>query len=235
MTTFALVHGAWHRGSCWEPTAALLRAAGHDVVTPDLPCDDPNASLDDYAATVVAAIGDSHPSGDVVVVGHSLGGLTVPLVAERVPVRELVFLCALVPLPGVSVLDDLYALDDTFPPEGIAFMGVLDRHPDGTSSCPLGPAIDTLYHDCDPVVAQAAAANLRPQASGVVTQPSPLAAYPDVPVRAIVCRDDRIVTADACARHARERLGATVVELGGGHSPMLAQPATLAEALLTGE
>lgn len=232
MTTFALVHGAWHRGSCWAPTAELLRAAGHDVVTPDLPCDDPSAGLDDYAAAVVAAIGERHPSGDVVAVGHSLGGLTIPLVAEQLPVRELVYLCALVPLPGVSVLDDLYTLDDTFTAEGTAFMRGLDRQPHGTTSCPVGPAIDTLYHDCDPAVAEAAAADLRPQASGVVAQPSPLVAYPDVPARAIVCRDDRILDAQACARHARQRFGASVVELGGGHSPMLAQPAALAEALL---
>ena len=94
MTTFALVHGAWHSGACWDPTAAVLRARGHDVITMDLPCSDPAAGLEEYAAVVLDALGDAD---DVVLVGHSLGGLTVPVVADRRPVRELVLLAALRP------------------------------------------------------------------------------------------------------------------------------------------
>jgi len=54
---------------------------------------------------VTEAIGD--PSDDVVLVGHSLGGLTIPLVAERRPVARLVFLSALLPVPGRSLIDQL--------------------------------------------------------------------------------------------------------------------------------
>jgi len=65
-------------------------------VTVDLPCEDPAALFDDYAAIVVDALEST--DGDVVVVGHSLGGQTIPLVAARRPVRRLVFLCALIGL-----------------------------------------------------------------------------------------------------------------------------------------
>lgn len=234
MTTFALVHGAWHRGACWDPTAALLREAGHVVVAPDLPCDDVDAGLDDYAAAVLTALSNRHPTDDIVLVGHSLGGLTIPLVADVLPVRELVFLCAFVPLPGASVVADLYALDDTFAPEWAELSSHLEVHDDRSTSWPESgsAAIDALYHDCGPDLAAWASGQLRPQARTVIVEPSPLSGYPEVPARAIVCSDDRVLDADACALTATERLGATVIRLGGGHSPMVAQPRALVDALL---
>ena len=71
----------------------------------DLPCDDGTASFDTYADVVRAALegyGD-----DVVLIGHSLGGHTIPLVASRRPVRRLVYLCAVVPDIGRSLFDQL--------------------------------------------------------------------------------------------------------------------------------
>ncbi|MEX2292670.1 MAG: alpha/beta hydrolase [Acidimicrobiales bacterium] len=230
MTTFALVHGAWHSGGCWEPTAALLRDAGHDVVTPDLPCEDASAGLEAYAATVLDALVDL-PSDDLVVVGHSLGGLTIPLIAAARPVRELVFLCALVPLPGASVAEDLMVLGDTFAPEWPVLAAHQVAHDGGSSSWPTDAAIDAFYHDCPPDLAASAAAMLRRQTWTPSTDKSPLVAYPDAPARAIVCTEDRVLLAESCARHASERLDATVIRLAGGHSPMLAQPAALVEAL----
>jgi hypothetical protein len=84
MATYSLVHGAWHGGWCWDRLRAELEAHGHVVHAPDLPCDDPDADFDDYAAVV--------PPADVVV-GHSLAGHTI----TRVPARVHVFVCALVP------------------------------------------------------------------------------------------------------------------------------------------
>lgn len=72
MTTFALVHGAWHGASCWDATAVHLRAAGHDAVAVDLPIDNPAAGLVDYAATVLQALASVPDHADLVVVGHSL-------------------------------------------------------------------------------------------------------------------------------------------------------------------
>ena len=74
MASFSLVHGAWHSGWCWDPLRAELEARGHIVHTPDLPCEDVAAGIEEYAATV--------PAADVVV-GHSLGGFTIPLVEAR--------------------------------------------------------------------------------------------------------------------------------------------------------
>src|SRR4051794_28694438 len=104
MTTFALVHGAWHGAWCWERLAPELEARGHHVVAMDLPIEDTEATFTDYADVVVAALEDDD---EVVVVGHSLAGQIIPLVPERRPVRRLVYLCAVIAGPGKS-FDDLF-------------------------------------------------------------------------------------------------------------------------------
>src|SRR4029077_1667552 len=83
MASFSLVHGAWHGGWCWDPVRAELEARGHVVHTPDLPCEDVAAGVEEYAAAV--------PTADVVG-GHSLGGLTIPFVDAHTHV----FLTALI-------------------------------------------------------------------------------------------------------------------------------------------
>ena len=81
MATFAFVHGGGDVGWSWHLVERELRGLGHQTVAPDLPCDNPSASLVDYADAVIDAIGDRR---DVIVVGHSYGGFTAPLVADRI-------------------------------------------------------------------------------------------------------------------------------------------------------
>jgi hypothetical protein len=92
MASFSLVHGAWHGGWCWDPVRAELEARGHVVHTPDLPCEDVAAGIEEYAAVV--------PAADVVV-GHSLAGLAIPYVEACTHV----FLTALV---GSAVWTDVF-------------------------------------------------------------------------------------------------------------------------------
>jgi hypothetical protein len=66
MTTFALVHGAWHGAWCWESLAALLRQAGHEVVAMDLPIEDGSASFEDHAGQLERHRGDDDPVGIMV-------------------------------------------------------------------------------------------------------------------------------------------------------------------------
>lgn len=228
MTTFCLVHGAWHSAACWDPTAAVLRARGHSVVAMDLPCSDAAAGIEDYVDVVLDALGDAQ---EVVLVAHSLGGLTASVVADRRPVRELVLVAALLPKPGVAMSQDVATFDDTFATgwERRSAHQLIGQH--GSSTWPVDAAVDAFYHDCDPVLAVWAARQLRPQAWTVAGQPSPLLAYPDVETHAIVCADDRVLNPAGSARLAHERFGARVTWLEGGHSPMLARPEALADAL----
>jgi hypothetical protein len=87
--------------------------------------------------------------------------------------------------------------------------------------------------DCDPRVARAAAARLRPQGPLPNTEPCPLEALPEVEYAAILTRDERAVSSDWTRWTARNRLGGIEpLELPGGHSPMLARPAAVADALV---
>jgi thioesterase domain-containing protein len=215
VSVFALVHGAWHGGWCWERLAPELERAGHDVVAPDLPCDDPEAGLEAYAGTVLDALAGA--GGDVVLVGHSLAGLTVPLVAAARPVARLVLLAALLPEPGRSLADQLRADKD-----------VLLAAPDLADEA---LTTSVFYTDSDPGTARQAFARLRPQARAPQVQPSPLAAWPDVPSEYVVCTRDRMVSPAYGVRAAAAR-SIPVRELASDHSPMLSQPRALA-ALLT--
>ena len=104
MSTFALVHGAWHGAWCWERLVPELEARGHRTVAMDLPSDRAEATFETYAGVVLDALAADR-ADDVVLVGHSLAGLTVPLVAAQRAVRHVVYLCALVPVPGRTFLD----------------------------------------------------------------------------------------------------------------------------------
>jgi len=97
MATFVLIHGVGDVGWYWHLVERELRQRGHEVVAPDLPCDDDAAGLSEYADSVVDAIGDR---SDLVVVGQSFGGYTAALVADRLPVDVLVLVTAMIPAPG---------------------------------------------------------------------------------------------------------------------------------------
>lgn len=84
MATFVLIHGGGDVGWSWHLVERELQARRHRTVAPDLPCDDNTATLLDYADAVVDAIDDRR---ELIVVGHSYGGFTAPLVADRVPSR----------------------------------------------------------------------------------------------------------------------------------------------------
>jgi pimeloyl-ACP methyl ester carboxylesterase len=204
MATFALVHGAWHGGWAWDLLRAELEGRGHGVVAPDLPCEDIDAGVAAYAAVVRDALGGED---DAVVVGHSLGGLTIPLV----PARLHVFLCALVPRADTT---------DAFVPR---FGDARTRDELGRSYYP-DPADAARELQYPPAMA-ALAARLRPQApvdsEAEVTGP---AAY-------VVCARDAAIRAEWQRRVARDVLGIEPIELAAGHSPMLSHVVELADEL----
>jgi hypothetical protein len=65
VTTYALIHGAWHGAWCWEPLIPELERRGHRAVAVDLPCDDPYATTMDNAKLVADAIADADDDGAV--------------------------------------------------------------------------------------------------------------------------------------------------------------------------
>ncbi|MFC5831300.1 alpha/beta fold hydrolase [Nonomuraea insulae] len=113
MSTYLLVHGAWHSGRCWERVVPLLTSAGHRVFAPSLTgfgdkahLLSPEVGLDTHVDDVVGLIVEEDLT-EVVLVGHSYAGLVISSVVNRVPDRiaHLVYLDAMVPEDGESAVD----------------------------------------------------------------------------------------------------------------------------------
>src|SRR4029077_15916108 len=90
---------------------------------------------------------------------------------------------------------------------------------------------EVFLHDVDPEVAAANEQYSGAPGSGMFSEPWPLDAWPDVPTRVLIPRDDRLFPLEFQRRVARERLGLEVDEMPGGHLPMLSRPAELAARL----
>jgi pimeloyl-ACP methyl ester carboxylesterase len=223
VATFVLVHGAWHGAWCWDRLAPELGARGHTVISPDLPFDDGTATFEDCAAVVVSAMADV--PGDAVLVGHSLGGMVLPVVAARRPVGLITFLCAVIPNPNGMPWDDLGPMGDDDYGTVTEEDGALVFHSEAA-------ATRIFYADCAPEDAAWAFANLRPlRNQSLWDRPYPLTAWPAVPCAAIACMDDRACYASYQRSALQAQLGIDPVELPGGHSPFLSQPARLADEL----
>jgi pimeloyl-ACP methyl ester carboxylesterase len=227
MTTFVLVHGAFHGGWCFDLLRAELEAHGHRAIAPDLPIEDPAAGCARYAEAVLAAM--TGVNGDAIIVGHSLGGLTIPLIAAERPVRRLVFLCAFIPWPQHSFSDKARTEPGIFPQTPAETWPVTNK--DGSMSWPPERAIPALYADCRPDVATWAASRLRRQWTTPHTETCPLTTWPDVPSSYILARRDPAVGADWARHAATTRLHTIPDELDGGHSPFLSRPTELAALL----
>lgn len=231
MALFVLVHGAYHGGWCWQHLGEELERSGHRWVAPDLPCDQP-VGISGYVDTVVEAVRSTPPGDgeDVVVVGHSLGGLTAPVVADVLGAQRLVLLAATVPEPGRP------AVGATHPTEvGEFWQARTDRQVVNgeLSGWPDAEARDIFFHDCSDEVATWAVSQLRLQHFGLLGEPCPLATWPTSDVTYIACRDDRTITF-RWQQAAAARLGVEPVVLAGGHSPFLARPKELADVLTAG-
>ena len=218
MATYVLIHGAADSGWFWHLLEAELRARGHDVVAPDLPCDDDSAGFAEYADAVASAVGDRT---GLIVVAQSLGGFTAPLVCDRVPVDLLVLLAAMVPAPGERA-------EDYWANTGYADARREQAEREGP---PPEDDIGLFYHDVPPELAAEALRRGRRQSATPGKQPWPLAAWPDAPTRFLLCRDDRLFPAAFMRRVARDRLGITADEIDGSHCVALSRPAELADRL----
>ncbi|HEY2354189.1 MAG TPA: alpha/beta hydrolase [Gaiellaceae bacterium] len=197
MATFSLVHGAWGLGLQWDLVPAELEARGHTVHTPDMPCEDVDAGVEQYAAAV--------PAADIVV-GHSLGGYTIPFVAARTHV----FLTAGVAGVEGDALTSEFGAGQATDDVGRSY------YPD-----PGAAATELQY----PPEHAELASKLRHQAP-LHRKSAPV----ENPVY-IVCARDAVIRPEWQRYAARDFLGVEPIELDAGHMPMLERPRELAEIL----
>jgi pimeloyl-ACP methyl ester carboxylesterase len=221
MANYVLIHGAGSDSWYWHLVAPKLEALGHVVIAPDLPCDDDSAGLSEYVDAALDAIGDR---SDLVVVAQSMGGFTAPLLCDRVSVRLLILVAAMVPAPGES------------PGEWWSNTGyeVAKRDQDARDGRQTDGSFDPVeifLHDVPSQVVAQSLAHVKNQSGTPFVKKWPLRAWPDVPTRFLLCRDDRFFPADFMRRIVQERLGRTPDEMNSGHLPALSHPAELVERL----
>ncbi|MFN8113452.1 MAG: alpha/beta hydrolase [Solirubrobacterales bacterium] len=229
MASFVFIPGAWHGVWCWERVGPRLEAGGHAVIAVDLPCEDVACGCAGYRDVVLEAIGET--SDAPVIVGHSAGGLTAPLVADALPaVTGLVFLSALLPLPG-STLFEQNESESILLPE---YQAGIETDEDGCRRWfDRDLCARTMYSGCEPDDVDWAFAHLRPQASTMYSEVTPLRSWPEVPIVDIRGDRDQLVSPAWAARAVPERLGVTSRTIpGAGHSSMLSHPEAVAEILL---
>jgi pimeloyl-ACP methyl ester carboxylesterase len=223
MATFLLIHGAGDVGWYWHLTEAELQAEGQHTIAPDLPCDNDTASLDDYAATAVEAAGGTP---DLVIVSQSYGAFTATLAAARLPARLLVLLAGMIPAPGETP-------GQWWENTGYRQAAEQQARLDGGQTGHDDPLI-TYYNGVPrPLAEEALRRGGRGESSVVWNTPWPLAAWPDVPTRFILCQEDHFFPAAFMRRLAQQRLGIVPDEVPGGHCAALSNPRELSDLLVS--
>ena len=205
-----------------RPGYSFSRSRGHRVVNVDLPCERAQSTLDDYANAVAQAV--TGTTGPRIIVGHSVGGATIPLAAARLSADRLVFVAAIVPEPGKSIYETIG------PATRAAMEHVTIDHGDGTRSFDFD-ALSTLAppEERDAYL-NFLRATQRRQGWLAITQPWPGAGIPDVPRNYILCTEDAVIPPGQ-QRIFAAALGVTPIEIDSVHSVFSAKPRELASIL----
>lgn len=233
MATFVLVHGGMHGGWCWAAVVRQLAAAGHRAMAPDLPGmgsdrTPPEQVTLEMTGSFIAALVRSQPE-KVVLVGHSLGGITITAAAERVPeaIAGLVYVTAVLAPSGAAAMSTLKRTGKL--PPGISLSA------DGsTLFVDRDYARNRYYNGCAEADVQNALARIvpqptRPMLDTLVHTPERFGVIPRAYVE---CLDDNALALDV-QRAQRATLPCDpVFSMHTGHSPFLQAPELLAEHLM---
>ncbi|MDE0823037.1 MAG: alpha/beta fold hydrolase [Dehalococcoidia bacterium] len=242
MTTFVLVHGASHGSWCWDKVVPLLESQGHDVIAVDLPgntygeFDVPpsQVTLSSYADYVCKVLDELDEP--VVLVGHSLGGLTITQAAEHHPdkIRSLVYLTALLFRDGTAMMPvaardpesiraglqrDAWALSED--------LATVIFHEESLKS--------RFYNDCSDDDIEWVKPMLVPQPTGPLIDPIQTTSenFGRVPKVYIECEIDGALPLDYQREMQANVPCDRTITMGTGHSPFLSAPAELVANLVS--
>ena len=234
--TFVLIHGAWHSGNELEPVAALLRAKGLKTFTPTIK----GNGLHDHKTTgldeAIQSLEDflvENDLNDIILVGHSYGGMIITAMADRARdrIRRLVYWNAFVPNDGESV-------NDMLPASYVAMLAATAaQRGDGGADLPFSIWRQAFINDADLDTAVRAYRSLNPHPIRTLSDKISLGTNPRemrIPKSYINCTDDVSLPHDH-AWHPRlsQKLGLfRLIEIPGSHELCFSNPARIARAIL---
>lgn len=234
MAQFVLVHGAWHGSWCWERIVPRLQALGHTVTAIDLPgaTDDgvplAEVTLKAYAGAVAGAL-EKLPE-PAILVGHSLGGVTLTQTGEDVPhlIRKLIYVAALIPENGESSIAVLGRLAPEFPR-----MPVVKVQDGAALELDQAAVQNLLYGQCSAEDVAWARARLRANAVEPMVAPvrRSAARFGSIPRAYIECTKDNAIALMAQRALGAGQFGTEVARLDTDHSPFLSMPEELTALL----
>ncbi|MEM5495392.1 alpha/beta hydrolase [Hoeflea sp. AS16] len=236
MATYVLVHGAWHTGELFEDVAAPIRAEGHTVHCPTLagnrPSDPRSTGLEAAIASLVSYLEDNDLT-DIILLGHSYGGMVITGAADRVAgrIRRLVYWNAFVPNDGEC-------LNDMVPPHYVGlFDAISSGSRDNSVMLPFPVWREAFMNDASVEAAEAAFSKLNPHPYATFTDPIRLTKSPaemEIAKSYINCTEDTALP-QSLGWHPRlsEKLGLfRLVQIPGSHELCFTDPKALAAAIM---
>jgi pimeloyl-ACP methyl ester carboxylesterase len=236
MSTYVLVHGAWHGPWCWEKVGPLLKQAGHRVETPDLSGWSQNKTLREITLATytkrVCEILDAQAE-PVILVGHSMGGIVITQVAEERPekIQTLVYLTAFLVQNGESV----YQISQTNSDSLVAPNLVVNEEQGSLTFKEGAPLKDMFYGDCSDEDVARAISLLVPDALAPQGTPVRITAehFGRVPRVYIECLRDQALSPSFQKRMYTASPCQTILSLETSHSPFFSAPQQLVQHLIS--
>lgn len=234
MSTYVLVHGAWHGAWCWNEVVPGIEAAGHKVIVPELPGSGADltpaseVSLDAYANKLADVLDQQDEK--VIMVGHSMGGLAITAAAELRPekIGALVYLSGFLPQSGQSLL----SLEESNPNSSVP--PALIPSADGITGT-LKPELvrELFYHDCSDKDFEYAVAHHHAQALAPLATPVEISDenFGSVDRYYIWLKEDRAIHPDMQRQMFEASPCKEVFEIESSHSPFYSKKEELIDVL----
>jgi pimeloyl-ACP methyl ester carboxylesterase len=234
MSTYLLIHGAWHGGWCWRKVVPLLEAKGHRALAPDLPGHGndgtPAASvtLKSYAHRICEIA--SAQTEPVILAGHSMGGIAITQATENCSekIGALVYLGAFLPRNGDRLMT--WASQDR---ESMVNSSTMDAQADGTIRFKLEHSREAFYGNCTDEDVEFAQSRLVAQSGAPFETPVQTTAerWGRIPRYYIECVRDRALTLSTQQEMQKHSPCRQTFSIDTDHSPFLSTPEQLADTL----
>ena len=235
MSTYVLIHGAWHGAWCWYKVILGLETAGHEVIAPDLPglgrdrTPIDTISLAGWADHVCNML--SSNKGSLILVGHSRGGIVISEIAERIPekIQKLVYLAAFLIPNGETCLEN--AQKDS---ESLLLQNLKIDEGAGYATVADSAIEEVFYADCMTEDIALAKSLLLPEPLAPSATPLSITNenFGRVPRTYIECLRDKAISPGHQKKMYMALPCERMISMESDHSPFFSNPKELTEYLL---